>query len=230
MVVAVLNIGIAGLNALVDCFRSNRLYRVSDISDPPPHIDDPASAKARIRKHAAKIRQQEANRHPDAAEKLAAHFQLLLDRFGCGVYAAYLPIRSEISPLPLITALHGAGQLTAMPVTPAEGHPLSFRPWAVGDPLEDGPYCTRQPPSRGKSVQPDVVLAPLLAFDSAGWRLGYGGGFYDRTIADFAARGHKARVIGLAYDGQKLDNVPVGPYDMPLDAVLCPSGLHCPQR
>jgi len=183
-----------------------------------------------MRKQAAKIRQQEADYHPDAAEKLAGHCQLLLDRFGRGVYAAYLPIRSEISPLPLIAALHDAGQPTAMPVTPAEGQPLSFRHWAVGGALEDGPYGTRQPPARGTPVLPDVILAPLLAFDSAGWRLGYGGGFYDRTIADFAARGHKARVIGLAYDGQKLDKVPVGPYDMPLDAVLCPSGLHRPQR
>ena len=183
-----------------------------------------------MRKQAAKMRQQEADHHPDAAEKLAGYYQLLLDRFGHGVYAAYLPIRSEISPLPLIAALHDAGQLTAMPVTPPEGQPLSFRPWAVGDALEDGPYGTRQPPVGDPPVLPNVVLAPLLAFDTAGWRLGYGGGFYDRTIADFAARGHKASVIGLAYDGQKLDKVPVGPYDMPLDAVLCPSGLHCPQR
>ena len=183
-----------------------------------------------MRKKAAKIRQQEADRHPDAAEKLAAHCQMLLTRFGRGVYAAYLPIRSEISPLPLIAALHDAGQPTAMPVTPLEGQPLSFRRWAVGDALEDGPYGTRQPPVGGTPALPDVILAPLLAFDSAGWRLGYGGGFYDRTIADFATHGYEASVIGLAYDGQKLDNVPVGPYDMPLDAVLCPSGLHRPQR
>ena len=74
------------------------------------------------------------------------------------------------------------------------------------------------------------ILAPLLAFDSAGWRLGYGGGFYDRTITNFVALGHKTRVIGLAYDGQKMERVPTGPFDMPLDAVLCPSGLHRPLR
>ena len=203
---------------------------MSDISVPPPHADDPAGAKAQMRKQAAKIRQQEADNHPDAAERLAGYCHLLLDSFGRGVYAAYLPIRSEISPLPLIAALHDAGQPTAMPVTPAEGQPLSFRLWAVGDVLEDGPYGTRQPPVGGTTVLPDVILAPLLAFDLGGWRLGYGGGFYDRTIADFAARGLQASVVGLAYDGQKLDKVPVGPYDMPLDAVLSPSGLHRPQR
>ena len=164
---------------------------MSDISVPHPHIADPILAKAQMRKQAAEIRQQEADRHPDASEKLAEYCHVLFDRFGRGVYAAYLPIRSEISPLPLIAALHDAGHITAMPVTPAEGHPLSFRRWAVGDVLEDGPYGTRQPPACGTPVLPDVILAPLLAFDSAGWRLGYGGGFYDRTIADFAARGHK---------------------------------------
>ena len=183
-----------------------------------------------MRIRAGKIRQQEADHSPCAAEKLAGHCQLLVNRFGHGVYAAYLPIRSEISPLPLIAALHDSGQPTAMPVTPEEGRPLSFRLWVVGDALEDGPYGTRQPPARGTPVLPDVILAPLLAFDSAGWRLGYGGGFYDRTISNFAALGHKVRVIGLAYDGQKMDKVPVGPFDMPLDAVLCPSGLHRPQR
>ncbi len=203
---------------------------MSDTSVPTPHIDDPACAKAQMRKHAAKMRQHEADHHPDAADKLATHCRLLLESFRRGVYAAYLPIRSEISPLPLIAALHDSGQPTAMPVTPTEGQPLSFWRWALGDALEDGPYGTHQPLARGKPVLPDVILAPLLAFDSAGWRLGYGGGFYDRTIADFAARGHKVSVIGLAYDGQKLDRVPVGPFDMPLDAVLCPSGLYRPQR
>ena len=202
---------------------------MSNLSAPPPHFDDIADAKAQMRNQAAKIRQEEADHHPNAAEKLATYYQLLIDRFGSGVYAAYLPIRSEISPLPLIAALHDAGQPTAMPVTPAEGHPLSFRRWELGDALEDGPYGTRQPLARGTPILPDVILAPLLAFDSAGGRLGYGGGFYDRTIADFASRDHKASVIGLAYDGQKLDRVPVGPFDMPLDAVLCPSGLYRPK-
>ena len=202
---------------------------MSDISVSSPHAEDPATAKAQMRKQAAILRQQEVDKHPHAAEILAGHSQLLLTNFGPGVYAAYLPIRSEISPMLLIAALHHAGQPTAMPLTPARGQPLSFRLWAVGDALEDGPYGTRQPLASETPVLPDVILAPLLAFDLAGWRLGYGGGFYDRTIADLAARGHTAKVIGLAYDGQKLDKLPIGPYDMPLDAVLTPSGLHRPQ-
>jgi len=202
---------------------------VSDTSVSSPHAEDPVAAKVRMREQAAVLRQQEVNKHPHAAEILAGHTQLLLTNFGPGVYAAYLPIRTEISPLPLIAALRHAGHPTAMPVTHAERQPLSFRLWAVGDALENGLYGTRQPLASKTLVLPDVILAPLLAFDLAGWRLGYGGGFYDRTIADLAARGHTAKVIGLAYDGQKLDKLPIGPYDMPLDAVLTPSGLRRPQ-
>ena len=136
---------------------------MSDISVSSSHAVDPAAAKAQMRKQAAILRQQEVDKHPQAAEILAGHSQLLLTNFGPGVYAAYLPIRSEISPLPLIAALHHAGQPTAMPVTPAEGQPLSFRQWAVGDALEDGPYGTRQPLASETPVLPEVILAPLLS-------------------------------------------------------------------
>jgi len=97
--------------------------------------DDLVSAKAQARKQAAKIRQQQADMHPQAAEQLVAYCAELMQTFGHGIYAAYLPIRSEISPLPLVAALHQAGQQTAMPITPAEGQALSFRLWAVGDDL-----------------------------------------------------------------------------------------------
>ena len=197
---------------------------MSDIPVPPTHIDDPAGAKARMRERAAKIRRREADNHPDAAEKLAEYCQLLIDRFGRGVYAAYLPIRSEISPLPLIAALHDAGQPTAMPVTPAEGHPLSFRSWAVGDALEDGPYGTRQPPVGDPPVLPNVILAPLLAFDRAGWRLGYGGGFYDRYIAR-VFKFKKVITVGLAFSFQELKTVPRNKFDQKLDIILTDKGI-----
>ena len=197
---------------------------------PSAPADELVLVKAQMRKQAAKIRQQQSDLYPQAPEQLAAHCAALMHSFGPGIYAAYLPIRSEISPLPLVAALRRAGQQTAMPITPAEGEALSFRLWAVGDDLEAGPYGTSQPLTSGQPVLPDIILAPLLAFDAAGWRLGYGGGFYDRTIADLAMRRHQCAVIGLGFDGQKLDKVPIGPYDMPLDALLTPSGLHCAKR
>ena len=189
---------------------------------------DPAEAKVACRKLAAQNRNHLATNEAAAAAKLAMHAECLIDRFGKGIYAAYFPIRSELSPLDLLARLVDLGCATALPVTPAEGQPLRFHRWAVGGRLDDGPYDTKQPPADQPFCRPDVILAPMLAFDSAGWRLGYGGGFYDRTLAVLRGAGHHLSVIGIAYDGQKLDNIPVGPYDMPLDAILCPTGLFTP--
>ena len=189
---------------------------------------DPAEAKVACRKLAAQNRNHLATNEAAAAAKLAMHAESLIDRFGKGIYAAYFPIRSELSPLDLLARLADLGCATALPVTPAEGQPLRFHRWAVGGRLDDGPYGTKQPPADQPFCRPDVILAPMLAFDSAGWRLGYGGGFYDRTLAVLRGAGHHLSVIGIAYDGQKLDKIPVGPYDMPLDAVLCPTGLFTP--
>ena len=189
---------------------------------------DLAEAKAVCRKLAAQNRNHLAASKTDAALLLATHTEHLIDRFGKGIYAAYFPIRSELSPLDLLARLADLGCATGLPVTPAEGQPLRFHRWAVGDRLDDGPYGTKQPPLDQPLCRPDVILAPMLAFDSAGWRLGYGGGFYDRTLAVLRGAGHHLSVIGIAYDGQKLDKIPVGPYDMPLDAVLSPTGLFAP--
>ena len=189
---------------------------------------DPAEAKVASRKLAAQNRNHLAASKTDAAPLLATHAEYLIERFGRGIYAAYFPIRSELSPLDLLARLADLGCATALPVTPTEGQPLRFHRWAVGDRLDDGPYGTKQPPADQPLCRPDVILAPMLAFDSVGWRLGYGGGFYDRTLAVLRGAGHHLSVIGIAYDGQKLDKIPVGPYDMPLDAVLCPTGLFTP--
>ncbi|MDA8716966.1 5-formyltetrahydrofolate cyclo-ligase [Alphaproteobacteria bacterium] len=189
---------------------------------------DPAEAKAAYRKLAARNRNHLAASKTNAAPLLATHAECLIERFGKGIYAAYFPIRSELSPLDLLARLANLGCVTALPVTPAEGQPLRFHHWAIGDRLDGGPYGTKQPPSDQPLCRPDVILAPMLAFDSAGWRLGYGGGFYDRTLAVLKGAGHCLSVIGIAYDGQKLDKIPVGPYDMPLDAVLSPTGLFTP--
>ena len=196
---------------------------------------DPADEKASLRKRAAAVRATLATGDPDAAALLAAQAGILVDiarplaeaaGADAPVIAAYLPIRSELSPLPLVAALAAAGLMTAMPVTPSPGNPLSFRAWAPGDALADGPYSTRQPPPDLPEVTPDVILAPMLAFDDEGWRLGYGGGFYDRTLAALRAGGRRVAALGIAYDGQRVEAVPTGPHDVKLDGVLTPSGLR----
>ena len=202
-------------------------------SDP---AGDPAADKAALRKAAAATRAALAKQMPDAANQLAAHADMIADMMagmmtdiGAGaIVAAYLPIRSELSPLPLVAALNARGVVTAMPVTPEPENPLTFHQWAPGDPLVDGPYKTQQPSADAPLVTPAVILAPMLAFDAACWRLGYGGGFYDRTLGGLRAAGRTVTAIGIAYDGQKVDQIPTGPYDMALDGVLTPSGLIQP--
>ena len=206
---------------------------------------DPAAAKAALRKQAGARRAGLVAEDPDAAARLAAQSDIIAD-MACrndrpadgraaddrifdgraAIVAAYMPIRSELSPLPLVERLAARGIVTAMPETPAPGNALVFRRWAPGDDLVDGPYGTSQPSTGAPVVVPTVILAPMLAFDPACWRLGYGGGFYDRTLAGLRDDGHAVTAIGIAFDGQLVDKVPVGPFDVPLDAVLTPSGLR----
>jgi len=191
---------------------------------------DPAAAKAELRTQAAARRKQLMASDPDASARLAAQVDIITGLArradpAC-ILAAYMPIRSELSPLPLVAALVAQGIVTAMPETPSPGNPLVFRRWAPGDDLVDGPYGTSQPSAAAPVVVPGIILAPMLAFDTMCWRLGYGGGFYDRTLAGLRDCGQTVTAIGIAFDGQLVDKVPVGPFDMPLDAVLTPSGLR----
>jgi 5-formyltetrahydrofolate cyclo-ligase len=171
--------------------------------------------KVAMRTAASRRRAELAAAMPDANQALVAHADAVLALAGGGIMAGYLPIRSELSPLPLMRALVGAGCATAMPITPPPGNPLV-----------DGPYNTRQPPDDGNPVTPGLILAPMLAFDDAARRLGYGGGFYDRTLAKIRDGGHAVTAIGIAYDEQRTDRVPTGPHDMKLDGVLTPAGLR----
>ncbi len=188
------------------------------------------AAKVACRKLAKQKRAKLANGSPDAAIMLAGHAAHLTARYGYGVYAGYMPIRSELSPLALLENLVGLGCDLVLPITPKAGQPLGFHRWEIGGPLDDGPYGTKQPPAGNDKCTPDVILAPMLAFDSGGWRLGYGGGFYDRTVVGLRGCGQVVTLIGIAYEGQKVDKIPVGPFDMPLDAVLSPAGMFEPER
>ena len=187
--------------------------------------DDLDATKAACRKRAVLQRAKLANALPGAAIMLAGHAAHLTDRYGRGLYAGYMPIHSELSPLVLLESLVGLGCDVALPITPKRGQPLGFHRWEIDGLLDDGPYGTKQPPAGNEKCTPNVILAPMLAFDKGGWRLGYGGGFYDRTVAGLRGFRQGVMLIGIAYEGQKLDKIPVGPFDMPLDAVLSPAGI-----
>jgi len=139
------------------------------------------------------------------------------------IVSGFLPIGEETDPAPLMARLAGEGYRLALPVMQGKGQPLLFRSWMPGDELAEVTWGIREPLASHPAVEPDVVLGPLLAFDARGYRLGYGGGFYDRTLARLRAM--KTVVsIGIAYDEQKVDAVPHLDYDERLDWVLTPSG------
>lgn len=143
-----------------------------------------------------------------------------------GTISAFWPMGSEIDTRPVLRTLHARGHAVLLPRMQGRGLPLVFYPWSPGNVLEPGPFGVEQPRADGAPVVPDVCLVPLLAFDSQGYRLGYGGGFYDRTFAAWQADGHEVTRVGLAYSEQEVEAVPHEAFDMPLHAVLTELGLR----
>ena len=104
------------------------------------------------------------------------------------VVSGFWPIKEEIDIRPLLIELSNEGCQLALPVVQGKGLPLIFRAWRPGDPLEAGVFGTLQPSAKREVMEPDALIVPLLACDEEGWRLGYGGGFYDRTLAGLRAK------------------------------------------
>jgi 5-formyltetrahydrofolate cyclo-ligase len=153
-----------------------------------------------------------------AAESIAARAFPIALAPGA-IVAGFMPMKSEINPLPLMRKLAAAGARLALPVVAGRGQPLTMRAWAFGEPLVAGVWGIREPPPIAPAIAPDLLLVPLLAFDRAGHRIGYGAGYYDMTIA--ALRAQRAVVaIGLAFAAQEIAAVPATPRDVPLDLVL----------
>ena len=138
------------------------------------------------------------------------------------VVAGFWPMGAEIDIRPLLLALQGRGHTLALPVTPKRGQPLGFRRWHFGMALARGPFGTSQPPPGAAAITPDFLLVPLLAFDARGHRLGYGGGYYDRTLAALPGAGR----LGVAFASQRLPAVPSGPTDIPLPRIATEAGIH----
>jgi 5-formyltetrahydrofolate cyclo-ligase len=141
--------------------------------------------------------------------------------------SGYWPMRSEVDPRAALLALAGKGPV-GLPVVTGKGEPLVFRAWHPAMALEPGSFGALIPPATAAALVPEVVILPLLAFDRAGWRLGYGGGFYDRTLARLR-HGGKVLAVGVGYAGQEIDAVPHDPEtDAHLDAIVTDDEVIAP--
>jgi 5-formyltetrahydrofolate cyclo-ligase len=177
------------------------------------------------------MRERQKARRAAALEVLGARINDDLVRQGTallgerapGVVSAYYPMAGEIWPLRLMAALKSNGHALALPVMQGKTDPLLFRVWAPGDELIAGVWGIRQPAPSQPAVLPDILLVPLLAFDTRGYRLGYGGGYFDRTLHDLRKR-KPILAVGLGLDELEVDAVPHLDYDERLDWILTPSG------
>lgn len=169
----------------------------------------------------------------EAAAAAAAHAPKLLAAVlpapRGAVVALYQALGSEMDAAPLAAALAEAGCRLALPRVERVEAPLSFRAWTPGDPLEPDESGCAAPLDLAAPVEPDLIVVPLLAFDAAGGRLGQGGGYYDRTLADLRRRAPRPAFVGLAFSGQQVDALPREPHDELLDGVLTETG-YAPAR
>lgn len=176
-------------------------------------------SKADLRTAALARRDALSDKKRDAAAKAVAKRGLPIGIAPGTIVSGYSPIRGEIDPAPLMRKLAAEGVLLALPAIVARGKSLAFRAWSPDDRLMLGPLGIPEPSPAAAEVVPDIMLVPLAAFDRLGHRIGYGGGYYDYTLAHL----RKAKAItgiGLGFAVQEIEAVPALSHDVALDYVL----------
>lgn len=181
---------------------------------------DLAARKVAARKAAFAAR---ATAHAAGQGAACAHLAGVLAPHAGQVLAGYMPMRTEIDPLPVMA---GHGGPVVVPVILAKGQPLAFRTWTPDAVMVPGAFGAAIPET-GDWLDPAVLIVPLVAYDRRGFRLGYGGGFYDRTLERLRARG-PVLAIGFAYAAQVMDDLPLEPTDQPLDLIVTDQGVMRP--
>ncbi len=160
----------------------------------------------------------------DSAERATEHLlSYLADRGDALVISGYMPIRTEIDVRPAMAALHGFGHRICVPVIVRPGLPLSFREWTPDCKMVSGPFGAKVP-AGGDWFAPEVLIVPLVSFDMQGFRLGYGGGYYDRSL-ELLRKKKPTVAVGYAYSGQ-IGDVPVEVTDQRLDAMVTENGVN----
>lgn len=188
-----------------------------------PTIDD---AKAAFRKQASERRSAISEEDRRAgAEKLATQdLDFLGQRHGL-IVSGYHPLGDELDVRPLLGRLAKEGHPLVLPVTPKGRARLTFRAWMPGEELVEGLYGVQEPAEAAEVKEPAILLVPLLAFDASGHRLGYGAGYYDRTLADLRAKG-PVTAVAIAFASQEVAAIPHDAYDQRLDWILTPDGAR----
>jgi len=179
--------------------------------------------------HKATLRRQASARRKsaDRSGQKAANDRLtdaILSLKGVSVVSGYMPIHSEIDPIPTMRQLHEAGKTICLPVIQGKARPLIFRQWRPDSAMIEGDFGALIPRG-GEDIVPDTLITPLLAFDPQGWRLGYGGGFYDRTLELLRSNG-PVKAIGFAFSAQEMANCPIEETDQRLDMVVTEAGIQ----
>jgi 5-formyltetrahydrofolate cyclo-ligase len=146
------------------------------------------------------------------------------------VVSAYWPLAGELDPRPALKALGGRGAKLALPRVVGPGQPLAFHLWRPDDPLIEGRFRVMEPAADSPQATPDILLVPLLAFDSACRRLGHGKGYYDRTLAKLRRATPGPIAIGVAFAAQEVARVPTNEHDQTLDMVITEQGVRKPAR
>ena len=192
-----------------------------------------AEEKRRLRKRMRALRLvADQKEGPDAALAVTRHFLAVLPELGLeagSILAGYWPIATELDVRPLLARLHGRGIRCALPAIVAGDDLLVFRRWSPTDDLQPAEYDTRQPFASAEAVIPEALLVPLLAVDGSGHRLGYGRGWYDRTLAALRSRG-PAVAIGVGYGVQRVAHVPIAVGDQMVDWILTERGIERVRR
>mgnify|MGYP001809759156 CR=1 FL=1 len=185
-------------------------------------MDDPAlqAEKALLRRHMRGVRAELQADSPDAALRFVETFPGAL--LGFSPVGGYWPVGSEADPRVLLAALAKAGVEIALPRMMTRQGPPRFLQWPAGATLSPDAFGVPSPPADAPESAPRLLLVPLLAFDRHGGRLGQGGGHYDRILADLKPKGVLA--VGLAFAGQEVEQIPLGPLDQRLDWIVTEQG------
>ena len=182
--------------------------------------------KQKLRKYFLDKRKNISNHYAQkVSNKVTKYFNSIIDNYSISVVAGFYPFRNEINTLPLLKVFISNGYKTCLPVTPLEEKILQFREWTPKKNLIRGKYGILEPNQDCNTIEPDLLLVPLLAYDKFGHRLGYGGGYYDQTLKILISRKKNITSIGVAFKIQRFKKLPVDTFDIPLDAVIDEDGL-----